>query len=125
VSYPVYSERFLALTTPGAWLTYLVPAGRRAIVRNVIATNTNPVAGHVYVKIAAVAVAWITFPAAVQSQSVDLYQVAYAGELISVYAEIAQVHCSVSGYLLTDGTGRTGPPGGTSTEGQPPSFPSW
>ena len=104
----VYSERFVIAHRPGTPLrTYTVPAGKRAIVRSFAYAGyltTNPA---VWLAIADHYVSVATPPAATFGQALELYQVVYAGERITVdcTAGAGDIWASVSGYLFDDPPG--------------------
>lgn len=103
-----YSERFALAHRPGNPLrTYTVPAGRRAIVRSFAYAGYLTTAPAVWLAIADHYIAVALPPAATFGAALDLYQVVYAGERITVdcTASGGDVWASVSGYLLTEVTG--------------------
>jgi len=101
----VYSERFVLAHRPGTPLrSYTVPAGKRAIVRSFAYAGylaTNPA---VWLAIADHYISVATPPASTFGQALDLYQVVYAGERITVdcTASAGDIWGSVSGYLFDD-----------------------
>jgi len=104
----VYSERFLAQAAAGTW-TYEVPEGHRAIVTAVDAANLGADAAQAQVKIGLYTLFYVPDLGTYKAVTWRGRQVVYQGELIVLYID-AGVHSLVSGYLLLDGSGRTGPP---------------
>jgi hypothetical protein len=119
----LYSVRFIAYYGANGALTYQVPAGKRAVVRDV--TVASYVAGTSVgaVRVATFAVWAAQLTGAYQSAHVDCRWVAYGGEVIE--ASTGTVACSVfvNGYLFED------PPGSPRTDvdsiGAPAEFPPW
>jgi len=103
-----YSERFALAKRPGFPLrTFTVPAGRRAIVRSFTYSGYLTVSPVVWLAIADVYIYAAIPPGATFGGNVDLYQVAYAGERITVECTATQgdMGAAVSGYLLADDGG--------------------
>jgi len=104
----VYSERFALAHRPGTPLrTFTVPAGKRAIVRSFAYAGylaTNPA---IWLAIADHYVSVATPPASTFGQALELYQVVYAGERITIdcTASAGDIWASVSGYLFDDPAG--------------------
>jgi hypothetical protein len=124
-----YSERFCLAKRPGFPLdAFTVPAGRRAIVRSLSYSGYLTTSPAIWLAIAGVYV-FVALPqAATFGGNLDLYQVAYEGELIVVDATAAagDVGAACSGYLLTDvGGGRDAAqlPAPPSIEPHPPLEP--
>lgn len=108
MSWPAYSERFLHHQAAG-WWSYEVPAEKRAIVTAVNACNMAGTAGQFRLQIGPITMAYVQALAAYASINVATRQVAYQGELITIFLD-AGMNTTISGYLLEDTTGRTGPP---------------
>lgn len=86
----------------------MVPAGRRAVIRNIAAVQGGAVAGFAYVT-AGPQTLWIrSFPAARESFSAEYRAVVYAGETITAYTSAVELSISAHGYLFIDNTGRAG-----------------
>jgi len=97
-----YSTRFLKISVGGAWVYYTVPAGHRAVVKSIAASNGTTTAGTVWVDVAGVpCYAWPA-PGAISFNTAALAQVAYAGEKIGGIAPPGAWYLLVSGYLLLD-----------------------
>lgn len=110
MSWPVYSERLISAQGTGAGSSWRVPAGYRAVIRNVAAVQGGAVAGFAYV-VAGPMTLWIrSFPASRESFSQEYRAVVYAGELIEAYTSAVELSISAHGYLFLDSSGRKGPP---------------
>ena len=105
----VYSERFCLAQRPGNPLVaYTVPPGKRAILRSLTFSGyltTSPV---VWLRIAGVYVYAVIPPGATFGGNVELYQVVYANEVMTLEctASGGDMGATLSGYLLTDLAGR-------------------
>jgi len=102
VPWPVYSERLVASVDGGHWVQFLVPAGRRAIVKSVSASNWGPSTSRVHVQAGGFYVMIADFPAAIASKALDVMAVAYAGEAVALYIDGPQCHAQVAGWVLED-----------------------
>nr|CRY97193.1 hypothetical protein [uncultured prokaryote] len=111
--WPIYSERFLHHQAAGEW-TYVVPDGRRAIVTNVDAVSTVGSSTWYSLRIGDIYLTLSLFPVANDPHQLVLRQVAYQGEEIALLIEQTGLNVSVSGYLMDDTSGATGPPGDSS-----------
>jgi hypothetical protein len=113
--WPVYTERFLHHQAGGTW-SWTCPPARRAILTNVSVLNTLTTApmwvslsiGGIYVT--------LIFPAANATIHQTLKGVLYQGETLNLTISQSGLHVTVSGYLMADASGHTGPPGQTSYE---------
>jgi hypothetical protein len=106
----LYSTQFAKLAGPGTSLAYVVPAGYRAVVRSIIASTNATGASNAWVYLGATVIAAFSIPAPNVHQTLDLRQVAYAGEQLGFVTGGASVFLAVSGYLLRDPTGAQAPP---------------
>jgi hypothetical protein len=104
MGYP-YSTRFLAGNGFDDYITYEVPAGYRAVVRqaDVAAQQGSSTAAGLLVAGVWVAVFSLPGGEVFTSASWSGMAVAYAGELIQLYATQA-AHGHASGYLFIDDT---------------------
>jgi len=102
VSWPVYSTRFIRTSVATTWMTYTVPAGKRAVVKSISASNSTAAAGTAYVNVAGTAVMNVALQAKIYSEALAMAHVAYAGETISGYLSGPNMSLVVSGYLLDD-----------------------
>lgn len=98
---PVYSERFLHSEEFGVWVEYVVPAGRRAIIKSMLISSTATEAGIAMVAINRTVIWRRHLPDANDSEAVECHQVAYQGEAIGTYANVAGIRTVVSGFLLS------------------------
>jgi hypothetical protein len=128
VTWPVYTETFLRTNVSGAWVAWTVPVGKRAIVRDIRAMNGGTTQGHVDYRLAGVVFARLVTPATASASERDVQLVAYGGEQLSVFLELASQTAYVSGYLFDDPTSALGPPPGVQTlpgdTDPPPVWPS-
>lgn len=107
--WPTYSERFLHHQAEG-WWTFTVPDGMRAVVTSIAVTNYAPPPGIFTLAIGPIVVCAHSFQVLYELFAVETRQVAYQGEDITGYSQHEGIHQTVSGYLLQDDSGRTGPP---------------
>jgi len=111
VPFGVYSERFCISGDQDVWTDYFVPAGMRAIVRSIVALSGAAAAGAVGVQCGPSSVFWHVFQVSNVTEVVDMRQVAYAEERISVVVTAGAAQATVAGYLFEDSSGRTAAPG--------------
>jgi hypothetical protein len=100
-----YSERFCLVQKPGSPLmAFTVPAQKRAILRSVSYYGYLATSPAIFLRLAGIYI----FAALPQAQtfgaSTDMYQVAYAGEIVTLEVTAGQgdMGAAVSGYLLDD-----------------------
>jgi len=98
----VYSERFFTANGIAVETAYWVPSGKRAIVRSVVAANTQSEAGYWFFYVAGNPTYYRAYQALPQGDSVDMRVVAYGGQSIKVYTSAAALYVTVSGYLFED-----------------------
>lgn len=110
MSYPIYSTRFMQAFGDGVETTYTVPAGRRAVLRHLVARNDNGTAAFVWLRLANVWIYLHAFPVGITSVSVPLMAVAYGGEKVVLYTKTAQTAASLSGYLFSEVAGQADDP---------------
>lgn len=121
--WPVYTERFLSTGQPNQWMDYVVPPGQRAILKWVSASHWGEAGMDLNVTVAAMYVLTHHFPASMSTINVPVLAVAYGGERMSVLMQGESSQCHLSGYLLTDPSGRTGPPAGPAQQPEVPHEP--
>lgn len=98
-----YSERFVARSAGPGETSYTVPAGQRAIVRDVEAYSNTPTSSSVYLIIAGLTMwAGTLSGAGASTGQRDLHLVAYAGETVAVYTSGSNTNAMACGYLLAD-----------------------
>ena len=113
MSWPVYSVRFLSAYGVAGFHDYYVPAGKRAVVVDISASNVFGLAGVVQVH-AVASVAWShSFLASQETAQWTGRLVLYSGELLRVYTAIAEHGVNISGYELDAPAG---------TQDEPPPF---
>jgi hypothetical protein len=111
VAWPVYSERFLyAITYVAGSRVYLVPDDMRAIITHISMVNEGANAGSVLLRGHGIKLYRRDVPASPSNETFVLRAVVYQGETIDLYTSGAGLQASVYGYLLTDSSGRDGPP---------------
>jgi hypothetical protein len=100
-----YSERFVLVKRPGFPLkAFVVPAGKRAIVRSITYYGYLATSPAIFLQLAGVYVFALLPPASTFGGAVEMFQVVYQGEMIvaEVTASAGDMGASVSGYLLSD-----------------------
>lgn len=107
--WPVYSERIMHHSAPGSW-TYTVPDEMRVVLKYLSATSFQSVVSVVQVQIKGIACYHRQFPASGGAVQVDLFAVAYQGDVITLYMSHSEMVCHLSGFIFADETGHTGPP---------------
>jgi len=110
VSQGLYSERFVR-SLPAEWVGWACPAGSRAVIRSIVATNTAAAVARIFVIAAGANIYAEDLPATVNTRALDMRQVIYAGETIECYASLVGASVAVAGYLFTDTMGRQSPRG--------------
>lgn len=98
----VFTERFVASTLMLQWVDYIVPAGYRAILRNVAAVNFLDQSCVIQVVAGPTVMAAHTFPALADSWFFETRAVAYAGEPIRSFMNSANGAVTLTGYLFRD-----------------------
>jgi hypothetical protein len=119
--WPVYSERVLHHQASGTW-RWTVPAGKRFLVREVCFVNLAAADAYVFVRIGPIVMAIAALLAVNSTLAVHTSQVAYQGEVVELFISATGYHTTVSGHLLDDDSGATGPPAGAA---QLPAFPEY
>lgn len=107
-----YSERFVLAHRPGSPLrSYTVPPGKRAIVKSFAYAGYATTSPAIWLAIAGHYIAVALPPASTFGNALELYQVVYANEVITVdcTAAAGDVWASCSGYLFDDAQGRQAP----------------
>jgi hypothetical protein len=100
----VYTTQFLSNRIVGSWVDYIVPAGWRAVVRNVDCMNYSGVITDCRVGVGPALVMWHNFPAPTSDYHFETRAVAYAGEYIQSYLSHTEMYVTVTGYLFEDTT---------------------
>lgn len=113
--WPTYSERFFHHQAAGYWY-WTVPDGMRAIVQCYTAVNETRQDTYTWLKIGPIEAAFMFLPVAVYTKTENMRQVAYQGEELTLHIGYQGTHVTISGYLLADTSGNTGPPGQTRYE---------
>jgi hypothetical protein len=120
--WPVYSERFLHHQASGYWYWW-VPEGKRAIVSSVAFVNLAQAGSFAFLRIGTIVCAIGSFQAVNQTLTIETGQIAYQGDYLELYISHDGLNCTVSGKLLEDQSGQTGPPAGAQQLPSPPSNP--
>jgi hypothetical protein len=107
-----YTHRFVRAYSPGIQVRWYVPAGYRAVVRNVDAINAGTAAAMVGLSVQGYYLVYSTIQVG-SNLHVESRMVAYAGEYVEAQVGVAGQTIVASGYLFEDTTGATGPPGTT------------
>lgn len=121
--WPVYSERFCYTEAPSSPMSYVVPEGMRAVITSVTGGNIGAAGALAQIKAHGIVIAFLHFPVDVYTRTLELYSVVYGGESMEVIAITSGVSAYVSGYLLSDPSNASGPPGGPGPPPQPPPLP--
>jgi len=111
VAQGIYSERLVLSSVSDVWADYTVPAGKRAVVRSIVALSGATTPGAVGVVVGPADVLWHTFQATNVTQLWDMRQVAYAGEVISCVITAGAASVVVAGYLFEDASSASSAPG--------------
>jgi hypothetical protein len=105
----IYSTRFLKLNVNGVAATYVVPAGKVAVIQSVIAVAASTAAGGLEVQAGFVYLVVASVPAKETRTWTDLRFVVYEGETIVAFLPLANTYCSVHGYLFDNVSGTKAP----------------
>lgn len=117
---PVYSERFCAVSAPGIWNYFTVPAGHRAIVRCITVTVIAGTPAAVYVAVGPTYLTAKPYPASTALVLGEYRVPIYAGESIGLQTAGSECFATVSGYLFKDP-----PTAGVLPAPEPPVDPDW
>lgn len=98
----VYSERLLVATAGAAVSTVVVPAGKRAVVKQVFCSNDSSTAGSVVFYVNGLAVWRRAVPGDSALESATLYLVAYSGETLGCWLSRVSMVGTMFGYLFND-----------------------
>lgn len=120
--WPTYSERFLHHQGAGRW-DYTVPAGTRAILTALDVINYAVPGAIIAVTIGPIFIEYLSFQAAEPVIHRSMRAVAYQGEVIALQLSMDGIHSTLSGYLMSDTSGATGPPLDAQTKPVPPDVP--
>lgn len=107
--WPVYSERFLHHQAVG-WWAFTVPEDTRAVLTNLDAISSLTTNAYVSLAVGPILAEYVLFQAPWIAKHAVMRIVAYQGEEITMGISDTGVHATLSGYLFTDESGRTGPP---------------
>jgi hypothetical protein len=106
----IYSDILAYTTAVGAWVYFEVPAGRRAVIRDISSSNAGG-AGQLARVTAHNRVVWLhSFSGANQFRRDELMQVVYQGGWVGIHHSLAGCTTVISGWLLDDPSGQTGTP---------------
>lgn len=106
MAYPAYSERFINVQGGSGTIGVTIPAGRRAVLREITVTNLSGTTGQVTVRVAGQVYWDHKFQVAEKVRIIDCRVVIYAEEILSVAVEEPSCGALLSGYLLEDTAGR-------------------
>jgi hypothetical protein len=123
VPYPVYSERFLSTDLENVWYSYFVPAGKRAVIKSIVAANVTTSVHECLVYLRGRPVVEQLVQARTTFNPGQLHVVAYAGEEMRVNSSSSGLAVWVSGFLLTNPAGVTDDPGDAADPLPAESFP--
>lgn len=97
----VYSVRFTLLQGAGS-ATYVVPAGKRAVLKSIMGWNGDSGPANVSISIGGTVVWFTPVPGASALTSPPIMVVLYKAEQLQVSHGAAGLRSVVSGYLLDD-----------------------
>jgi hypothetical protein len=100
-----YSERFIGSLGLVGTRSYVVPAGRRAVVRSLTYASTAPSGQYIQLHVAGLLAYTFTSPGSTVNEHHEVRLVAYAGESVTVYTSNAGFRYAVNGYLFDDYAG--------------------
>jgi len=107
--WPVYSERLLHHKGAGTW-TFTVPDDTRLVLTNLEAISEITIPAQVWLAVGGILLEYLTLPAQWSTVHRVMRVVAYQGEDCTMGINSTGTHCTLSGYLFKDDSGRTGPP---------------
>lgn len=96
----VYSTRFFHSAVTNAYVVYVVPPGKRAVVRHAVAVNYGTDAGKFTLQGAGAVIWAVPLPGGGATSQVELRAVVNAGEQLTGYMAATSGHCYLSGYLF-------------------------
>lgn len=97
-----YSERFILAHGPGGTWNYTVPAGRRAIVTDLVILNVASAAANCILSLAGYTVYLAAVPGNYGTSHTSMRQVAYGLEVVAIVTGGSDMRASLSGYLLNE-----------------------
>lgn len=95
-----YSERFVGHWAAGPSPVYTVPAGKRAVIKSVVASNNNTAAGVIGIVINGNQVWNLSVPGSGGQTVGGIMLVLYAGETIASEHQFQYMFSAISGFLL-------------------------
>lgn len=116
VAWPIYSERFVTARGPNILTQWVVPAGRRAVVKSIVAVNAGS-SPHLWQMFLAGSYAFgDTLPGPDLGRTYAVMQVLYGGQSLGIWTTHIDIAVSVSGYLFDDPNGPDAVPGDVTRE---------
>lgn len=100
MAWPVYSTRFIHKYGPAGGILYTVPAGKRAVIKNVTVYNGDTAAANCVLTLNGQGVWAASVPGPSGGRSENVMIVANEGEGFLFYTYGPNMGGSVSGYLL-------------------------
>jgi hypothetical protein len=98
----LYSVEFYKTAGAGHSAAYVVPAGKRAVVRSIVAASGGEANTFAWIYLAGVLIYAVHIPATDTLHQAEMRQVAYAGEQLAFVTYGSAVHLGVGGYLFND-----------------------
>ena len=98
----IYTERFICALTPGVLETFIVPVGKRAVLRCVTFVNRSSAAASCYVAVGPGHALLLKAPGGESAVEGDLRVPAYPGEGIGLVMTGTDGSATASGYLFDD-----------------------
>lgn len=102
----VYTSRLLATGVMGVWVQWVIPAGVRVVLRNVVFTNQENIAASLQVSLGPSSLLYRSYPATRETYSLETRAVGYPGESLYVLQGGNQTYTTCSGYIFQDPGGR-------------------
>jgi hypothetical protein len=122
VPWPTYSERFLHHSAAGRWV-FTVPADMRMVVTSLDAVCLVEGGASFSLTLGPIALENRQVPVYGSAVHATMRAVGYQGEQLALNIPFTGMHVTVSGYLLADSSGRTGPPPAAATKPDQPERP--
>lgn len=97
-----YSVRFVSTSLREQWVDYVVPSGRRAVVRLIQTVNWGAGGATTYVHVANLDIFVAHLPGGEGTSSLETRLTAYAGEAIGCFLRGEVVTCQLHGFLFSD-----------------------
>lgn len=103
----IYSECFVLTHAIDMWVDYWVPAGMRAVVRDVSVTGGGLSTEWAQAEVAGITLMTLYFPAGQRQQYFPVRWTVYEGQRLGLYLHGSQMFGAINGFLFEDTGGES------------------